>query len=68
MGYLCPCLVSCNPEEAVLLDYLTAGVVGDEEAVKRPTIPVEITWVPNKVHLPLCESALVTCFVTEHNC
>ncbi|KAI9453747.1 hypothetical protein HD554DRAFT_2199295 [Boletus coccyginus] len=42
---------ACRPEEATFLDYLTdipTGVADDEEAVGRPTIPVEIRWVTNK--------------------
>ena len=47
----------CKLEEVVLLDYLIddhTGVVDDEDAVERPTIPVEITWVASKVHLNPC--------------
>ena len=47
----------CKLEEVVLLDYLIddhTGVVDDEDAVERPMILVEITWVASKVHLNLC--------------
>lgn len=48
---------ACEPEEVALLDYLTdipMEVADDEEAVEPPTIPVEIAWVANKVHLTPC--------------